>query len=264
MKRIAILVIAATNQPVYLHYIASYWTEYIRYTNKHVPHIDVFLMNEGRQPRAAYAHLGDHVIEDPRRDFDELLPRRFHGGGIPSVLHKTVHALDLLAGQYDVFFRTNLSSMVMTPAFDRYVQATDDICYSGAWVWTDALRNDLIARDRVGPKKSIRSMSDLDRYPGNTFVSGSGFFLNATEAAELVAQRAELQYGLPDDVSIGLMLDRHRVLRGFAQTMKPQDPIAETLERVERTEASHIRLQHFPVERAQALWRYLERSRPWE
>jgi hypothetical protein len=31
MKRIAILVIAATTQPVYVHYISTYWTELIRH-----------------------------------------------------------------------------------------------------------------------------------------------------------------------------------------------------------------------------------------
>ena len=46
MKRIAILVIAATNQPVYRHYIASYWTELIRHVAANVPHIDVYMLTE--------------------------------------------------------------------------------------------------------------------------------------------------------------------------------------------------------------------------
>jgi len=264
MKRVAILVISALNQPVYQHYLSTYWTDLIRYTNEHVPHIDVFLLKEHRQPSSPYQHLVDHVIEDPRSDFDDLLDQRHCAAGVPSVLSKTMHALDVLGDDYDVFFRTNLSSMVMLPAFDRHVQSNEQISYSGAWVWTDALRNDLVHHGRVGPERAVRSLDELAGYPGNTFVSGSGFFLNADEARTLVSQRGRAPWSFPDDVAVGLMLKHGTAIRGFAESIDPEWPIAEGLRRIESTDAAHIRLTHFPVERARALWRYLERGRPWE
>ena len=67
MKRTAILVIAALNQPVYRHYIRTYWTEMVRYTDAHTPEIDVFLLIENGTDREPFAHLGENVIEDPER-----------------------------------------------------------------------------------------------------------------------------------------------------------------------------------------------------
>jgi len=264
VKRVAILVISALNQPVYRHYVASYWTELIRHTDAHVSHIDVFLLKERRQPSEPYQHVADHVIEDPRTNFDDLLDQRHQSAGVPSVLSKTLHALDVLAGQYDVFFRTNLSSMVKLGAFDQHVQSTDDIGYSGAWVWADALRADLIRHRRVGPDRAVRSLDDLTDYPGNTFVSGAGFFLNSGEAQSLLEQRNTAPWSFPDDVAIGLMLERGVMIPGFAQLVQPDRRIADTLQQIETTTSAHIRLNYFPVERAQALWRFLERSRPWE
>lgn len=263
MKRIAILAIAALAQPVHRHYIATYWTELIRHTNAHLPHVDVYLLNEHGRPKQAFAHIADNVIDDPRSDLDELVSPRFQTHHVPGILSKTIHALDVLAGRYDVYFRTNLSSMIKLAVFDRLVQSSDDLCYSGGPVWTDALRADLLARDRVGPGRSVRDMSELDEYPGNTFVSGSGYLLNAAEAEHLVGHRDRLRYDLPDDVAVGLMLDRALVIRGFTTTIKPELTIAEMLERMAETSAAHIRLQHLPVERAQALWRFLARNDTW-
>ena len=45
MKRIAILVIASTSSPLYVHYIRTYWSALIHHTRVHRPHIDVFLDN---------------------------------------------------------------------------------------------------------------------------------------------------------------------------------------------------------------------------
>lgn len=264
MKRIAILVISAVNQPVYQHYLASYWSELIRHTNASVDHIDVFLLKEREQPAVLYRSVADNVIEDPRDRFDDVLPAHHHQLGIPTVLSKTLHALEVLAGDYDVFFRTNLSSIVMLPALDHYVQTHDDLCYSGAVVWSDALRENITVHGLVGPDRAVRSLSELDEWTGNTFVSGAGFLLNADEATHLVSLRSRAVWSLPDDVAIGLMLDRHRVLDGFGHLIVPETPIASMAEAVESTKAAHIRLQRFPIERARALWRYLERSRPWE
>ncbi len=263
MKRIAIVAIAATNQPVYRHYIASYWTELIRHTAAHVPHIDVYLLNEHGRTTARFAPRADHVIEDPDPDAARLVPAQFRTINVPGILSKTIHAFDLLADRYDVFFRTNLSSMVMLSAFDRFVQSSPEVRYSGQFVWRDALRSDLVANGMVGPGRQVTDLSELDGYPGNSFVSGSGYLLSAEEARSLVARRAQLRYDLPDDIAVGLMFEQARQLDGFAEIFTPGLPISEMVDRIRGTSAAHLRLQHFPVERAMALWRYVDRERLW-
>lgn len=263
MKRIAILVIAATNQPVYRHYIASYWTELARHTAAHVPHIDVYLLNEHGRTNASFAPIADHVIEDADADVARLVPAQFRTVNVPGILSKTIHAFDVLADKYDVFFRTNLSSMVMLSAFDRFVQSSTDVGYSGQFVWGDALRSHLVHQGMVGQDRSITELPELDSYPGNSFVSGSGFLLRADEARSLVERRHQLRYDLPDDVAVGLMFERAGQLDGFSEIIRPESSISEMLERITTTSAAHLRLQHFPVERAMALWRYVHRQQLW-
>lgn len=263
MKRIAILVIAATNQPVYRHYIASYWTELIRHTAAHLPHIDVYLLNEHGRTDASFAPIADHVIEDADADVARLVPAPLRTINVPGILSKTIHALDVLAGEYDVFFRTNLSSMVMLSAFDRFVQSSNDVRYSGQFVWRDALRSHLVKMDMVGPGRNITDVAELDRYPGNSFVSGAGYLLAADEARSLVERRQQLRYDLPDDIAVGLMFEQAGQLAGFSEIIRPESSISEMLERISTTSAAHLRLQHFPVERAMALWRYVDRGQLW-
>lgn len=263
MKRIAIVAIAATSQPVYQHYIASYWTELIRYVDANVPHIDVYLLTEHGRTNASFAHVAGSVIEDTDADVDRLVPKHFQTVNVPGILSKTIHAFEVLGDDYDVFFRTNLSSMVMLSNFDRFVQSSADIGYSGQFVWRDALRASLVDHGMVGPDRSVTDLSELDGYPGNTFISGSGFLLGAREAKSLVERRNQLRFDLPDDVAVGLMFEQHRQLTGFSEVITPDSSIPELLARVESTPAAHLRLQHFPVHRAMALWRHVHRRRLW-
>ena len=263
MKRIAILVIAATNQPVYRHYIASYWTDLIRHTAANVPHIDVYLLTEHGRSDASFAPIAEHVIEDADADAARLVPVQFRTVNTPGILSKTIHALDVLAGRYDVFFRTNLSSMVMLSAFDRFVQSNADPGYSGRFVWRDALRSHLVHQGMVGEDRSVRELSELDCYPGNSFVSGSGYLLGADEARSLVERRHQLRYDLPDDVAVGLMFEQAGQLDGFSEIVRPESSISEMLDQITTTSAAYLRLQHFPVERAMALWRYVDRRQLW-
>jgi hypothetical protein len=83
MTRTAILVIAALNQPVYRHYIRTYWTEMVRHTNAETPDIDVYLPIEHGTPREPFAHLGDNVIEDPESDLGRLVAPKHQRPGVP-------------------------------------------------------------------------------------------------------------------------------------------------------------------------------------
>lgn len=264
MRRTAILVIAALNQPVYRHYIATYWTEMIRYTNAMTPDVDVFLLIQHDTPIEPFTHLGDNVIVDAETDLDRLMNPHHRRPGVPGITSKTIHALDVLAGEYDVFFRTNLSSLIRVGAFAEFVQSADDICYSGAWTWDDALRSDLVAQGWVGPGRIVEDLDELDDYPGNTFISGSGFFLSADEAASLVARREEVRYDITDDVTIGLMFDHYRGLPGLSTVVEPRLTVDEKMDRIRSASGFHIRLQHFPVEKAEELWRALEVEPLWQ
>jgi len=241
IKKIAILVIAATNQPLYVHYIKTYWTALIRHLATTRPHIDVFLLFENSTDLAPFEDLRKHIIRDPRSDFGSLCPPEFQSLIIPGILSKTIHAFELLQDRYDVFFRTNLSSMIRVPYFDRFVQDTPDIMYSGGAIWRDALRDNLIFHDRIGPGKSIPSLEELKGYPGNTFVSGAGFFLSAAEVKTLVERKHEIRYDIVDDVSIGLMFPDHQYLPDFRVTVFRQDSIAEIKSRIRRSKAPHVR-----------------------
>jgi len=263
MKSIAILVIAATNQPVYIHYIKTYWTELIRHLGAARPHIDVFLLFENAVDIGPFDDLRAHIIQDPRSDLDALCSPEFQRADIPGVLSKTIHALEVLQGRYDVFFRTNLSSIIRVPYFDRFVQDRPDIAYAGGSVWSDALRADLTVKGKIGPQQSIRSLSELDSFPGNSFASGSGYFLGAAEAASLVQRKSRVRYDIVDDVSVGLMFPCCEYLPGFGLTVSPAESIAEIKNRIRDSGASHIRLEHFPLDKAQRLWKNIQHGQLW-
>ena len=101
----------------------------------------------------------------------------------------------------------------MLSTFDRFVQSSTEIAYSGGLVWNDSLRASLVANGRIGPGRSVTDVSELDGYPGNSFISGSGYLLSAGEAKSLVERRDQLRYDLPDDVAVGLMFEQHRQIR---------------------------------------------------
>jgi hypothetical protein len=264
MKRIAILVIAATTQPVYVHYIKTYWTELIRHLKAAKPHIDVFLLFEHDTDLDEFSHLAENIIQDRNSDQEALCSSEFHNSCVPGILSKTMHAFELLQDRYDVFYRTNLSSLIRVPYFDQFVQGRSHIGYSGSWVWTDALREGLELHGRIGPDKSIKSLAELDAYPGNTFISGSGYFLNAAEVKSLVQRKHKIRYDIIDDVAIGLMFSDYELLPDFSVAVFPQDSITEIKSRIRRSSAAHVRLQHFPLDRARDLWEHIESGQLWK
>jgi len=264
VKKIAILVIAATNQPVYIHYIKTYWTALIRYLAETRPHIDVYLLFENDTNIRPFAELRPHIIQDPRSDLSTLCDPKFHNPIIPGILSKTLHAFALLQDQYDVFFRTNLSSIIRVPYFDRLVQDKPDIRYSGGYVWTDCLRETLVINGRIGPGRRINNVSELDSYPGNTFISGCGYLISAAEVKTLVQRRRVFCYELADDVSVGLMLSDHEFLPGFVFEARPEQSNVEIICQIRNSQAPHIRLNHFPLEKARSLWKHLENGQIWK
>lgn len=263
MKKIAILVIAAVNQPVYVHYIRNYWTQAIRHTNASKPNIDIFLLLENGTAMEAFRELGDNVIIDDATDPATLCDPRFHTPTIPGILSKTIFALEKLHGQYDVFFRTNLSSLIKLSAFEDFVQSRRSICYSGAWVWKDWLRKDLIHHGKVGPDKSIKTIEELEEYEGDTFASGAGYFLNSEEAGSLVERKDRIRFDIIDDVSVGLMFKNHEQLEQFSAVVTRNKTPDDIIDKIRASKACHIRLQHFPPRLARAVWHELRDDPVW-
>ncbi len=264
MKKIAVLVIAALNQPVYVHYIKTYWSELIKYTNSETPHIDVFLLFEEATELGMLNGIKDNIIVDRTTNLSQLCHPRFSSPMIPGILTKTVYALELLGDQYDVLFRTNLSSLIKVTQFNHFLQMKPKICYSGGWVWVDGLRDDLIAHNKIGVGKSIETLSELNHYPGNTFISGSGFLLSAAEAKSLVERKHTIRYDIIDDVAIGLMMSKHEVLPNFSELITPDKSTDGIMESLRKTGACHIRLHRFPLDQAEALWRKLSDDPVWK
>ena len=263
-KRVAILVIASARRPVYVHYIETYWASVIRRTNAELPHISVFLLFEHDVELGRFSHLANNIIQDPTADYDRYCAAEHQTLIVPGILLKTVYALELLQHRYDVFFRTNLSSMLKLSAFDRHVQAKDDLCYSSASVWEDALRQQLEHIGQVGPEQSIKSLAELDGYEGNSFATGSGFFLNQAEARSLVERKERIRYDIVDDVSVGLMFPRCDVLPGFSHIARRDQEMSDLTAGILKSKAAHIRLQHFTLEKARALWDEIGEHEVWE
>jgi hypothetical protein len=264
MKKIAILVIAATNQPAYIHYIKNYWVELIKHTNEVKPNIDVFLLLENGTVTDIFSDILNNVIEDKNSDLDQLCNPQFQSSTVPGILSKTIYALELLHDKYDVFFRTNLSSLIKISALEDYVESKKMIAYSGGMVWNDALRENLLHYNWIGPEKCIKSISELDEFEGDTFVSGSGYLLNSQEALSLVKRRKSIRYDLPDDVAVGLMFAKHEILKNFSTIIEPSMPLNEIMRIIRTSDSPHIRLQHLPVSIAEAIWHELEKDPVWK
>jgi len=264
MKKTAILVIATNTTPLYIHYIKTYWTELIRYTRAETPHIDVFLLFENSIDLSEFSEIADNLIQDPQTDLDQLCEPQYQSRGIPGILSKTIYAFELLQDKYDVFFRTNLSSLIRVPYFDHFVQNAESIVYSGAMVWPEALRDDLEYHNCIGQDKSIKSLEELTSYPGNTFISGSGYFLNAAQVKSLIQRKGQVRYDIVDDIAIGLMFSEYQLIPEFSLIVSARESITEIKNRILQSKAAHIRLEHFPLQKAQEFWQHIQLGQLWK
>lgn len=263
MTKTAILVIAAQNKPVYEHYIKNYWSDFIDYTNRYTSQIDVYLLFQKHEDISPYAHMINNIIIDQNTDFNGFFKSNEGHKAVPGILSKTIYAFEQLVEKYDLFFRTNLSSMIHLPNFERLIESKVRIIYSGYGVWKDALRRDLVVKGKVGPGKSIKMIEELDSFPGNTFISGSAFFLNKTEIYKLLKNKHRIRYDLVDDVSIGLMMSESEYLPRFTLRILKTEPLDQMLEKIAKDDYCHIRLQHFPVEIAIKLWDEVKKNKFW-
>jgi hypothetical protein len=166
----------------------------------------------------------------------------------------------MLKNEFDLFFRTNLSSMIHLDAFTQYAERTP-IIYSGGFCWENGLRDDLIRHNKIGPDKSITALEELDSYPGNTFVSGCGYFLNQDEVRSIVASKTNIRYDIIDDVAVGLMLSQHRRLDQFVLTILDSDSREAIIEKLDR-HFTHVRLERLSVYQAEIIFHLIRRQYP--
>jgi len=255
MKRIAILVIAATTKPLYVHYIKTYWSALIEHTNAQNPNIDVFLLFETSENAQGFEHLRDNIIIDGQTErnqyYDVQIPK---SGNAQGILSKTIYAFKQLQNEYDVFFRTNLSSMVNLTELEKIANSEKPIIYSGGMIWADCLRQHMMHNKKVGPDKSIKSIDELAHYKSNTFISGCGYLLGSKQVDYLIANENDIRYDLSDDIAVGLMLADYEHLPNFTLILRNDMSIATMVDKLLNQQYVHVRLQHFPLEKAQALW----------
>ncbi len=254
MKKVAILVIGALNQPVYLHYLRTYWSTFIKYAESELSSIDIYLLFERKWNLEEFSYLNEHIIVDQNEDYNDLVGSNQYTNIIPGILSKTIHALELLVDHYDVFFRTNVSSMIHTTSFLNLVSSKAEIKYSGQGIWKEALRKDLIYHNRIGPDKSIKSLIELEEYPGNSFITGSGYFLGKKDVQDILKNKSKIRYDIVDDVSIGLMIKDHEYIPNFTLKLTTNDSIEIMIQKLRSESYSHVRLQHMKLQKAQELW----------
>jgi hypothetical protein len=233
-----ILVIASTNTPLYIHYIKTYWTTLIDYTNYKKPDIDVFLLFNGDTDEKYYKHIRNNVIIDTNKTTRS-----------PGILQKTIYAFEKLQHKYDVFFRTNLSSIINIDSLEKYI-TNNKVIYSGGIIWHNALRENIKAYNLID------DITELDSYPGNTFISGSGFLLNRDEVRNLIKQKNKIRFDIIDDVSIGLMMLKYQDIPHFTEIIISGTSLKDKIKQINKNRI-HTRLQWFTLEEARELWNSL-------
>jgi len=230
-----ILVIASTNTPLYIHYIKTYWTTLIDYTNYKKPDIDVFLLFNGDTDEKYYKHIRNNVIIDTNKTTRS-----------PGILQKTIYAFEKIQHKYDVFFRTNLSGIINIDSLEKYI-TNNKVIYSGGIIW----HNDL--RENIKEYNLIDDITELDSYPGNTFISGSGFLLNRDEVRNLIKQKNKIRFDIIDDVSIGLMMLKYQDIPNFTEIIVSGTSLKDKIKQINKNRI-HTRLQWFTLEEARKLW----------
>lgn len=233
-----ILVIASTNTPLYIHYIKTYWTTLIDYTNYKKPDIDVFLLFNGDTDEKYYKHIRNNVIIDTNKTTRS-----------PGILQKTIYAFEKIQHKYDVFFRTNLSGIINIDSLEKYI-TNNKVIYSGGIIWHNALR------ENIKEYNLIDDITELDSYPGNTFISGSGFLLNRDEVRNLIKQKNKIRFDIIDDVSIGLMMLKYQDIPNFTEIIVSGTSLKDKIKQINKNRI-HTRLQWFTLEEARELWNSL-------
>ena len=217
MQKIVILVIASFENEHYKFLINEVWSYLIDISNDY-KYLDIFLLfdndgNNGKTIIRQFPKLKNNIIMDKTTNLNEQHlcvqedKEKWKGGHTPGILSKTIYAFEKLKNKYDIFYRTNLSSIPHLTNLISYVN-NYNINYSGFNIWWDWIRNQIREVYGLPYNKCIKTILDLSIYKGNSFVGGSGVFLNYNEVALILKQKHLIRYDIVDDLSIGLLLDK--------------------------------------------------------
>ena len=249
-KKTCILVITSISQEVYKHYINSHWKDLL--DNKHSISI-YFLLDNNKE-------LINFFIDNNLIKYCIINETaEGHSTFIPGILSKTIFSFEKLVGKYDVYLRTNLSSYIKIDKLVEYIQS-NNIIYSGLWCWNNALRENLLLNKRIGLDKSIKTLEELDKYPGNTFFSGSCFFLNKDEVKQIIENKDIIRYDIVDDVSIGLLLKDYTHIISNHLVITNDSDIDASVKAIQSIDGFWIRLQYLTVEKAKLLYNKLRNN----
>ena len=122
--------------------------------------------------------------------------------------------------------------------------------YSGGIIWHNALRENIKAYNLID------DITELDSYPGNTFISGSGFLLNRDEVRNLIKQKNKIRFDIVDDVSIGLMMLKYQDIPHFTEIIISGTSLKDKIKQINKNRI-HTRLQHITLKEAHKLWHSL-------
>lgn len=170
-KDIIILVIASHNN-IYDNLLINYWIPFIKYINKHHINIKVYLLfgNINKNKTTILEKIQNNVIE---YDIEESL--------IPCILKKTIMAYEYVNSKYDYnkIIRTNLSSFFIIDNLIKLEKKLDNYnLYAGV----------------------------IGIYINKKFCSGAGFWCSKDIIEYIIENKEKLNYNIPDDVAIGLLL----------------------------------------------------------
>lgn len=212
MRKICILVIASTNLPIYKLFLQNFWIPLISTMNQ-TQEMDIFLLFDNQKQVDEVSELSllrnNIIINKNIYHNGFVVPEnsRICSNFIPGILSKTIYGLETLQSQYEVYFRTNLSSMIHVPNFLQYVNS-NKICYScGSQIVNNTLRQN-ISQFKKFSAPYLKNMSELDSFHSNSFCSGCGYFLNKNELNYILQNKKKIRYDIIDDVAIGLLFDK--------------------------------------------------------
>ena len=211
MKKICILVIASRSKDIvgitqygvyglYDLYVELFWIPIIEKL-KLIEHIDCFLLYNLEKEVKGWdiyeQYLKNNVLFDQIEGYNNI-------SVVPGILSKQLNAFKLLYNTYDVFWNCNLSSIPEIDRLDKYIQL-HNINYSGHYVFYQEVSTHLhIYRD----DSDVTSL--LKKWPGQTFLGGSGFFLNKDEVTYIVGFLDKIKHGdifyIVNDLAIGLIM----------------------------------------------------------
>lgn len=222
-KKLVILVIASMDNGPYKFLINEVWSNLIKQVSRN-RFIDIYLLfdRDTDLKKIDVEYLRDNIIINNNTDHNGQHicvgvedGDKWNGGYIPGLLSKTIYAFSHLVNKYDIFYRTNLTSIPHLENLWSFVN-NNDISYSGFYVWDNTLRQQIMDYHLIANNRCLTDMNNLDKYKGNSFVSGSGFFLNRGEVIHILENRKNIRYDIVDDVSIGLLIDKCLYINNIA------------------------------------------------